>query len=177
MPAREIPASFWRDWDRLTPQQQRAFRQAVAQFIVDIACGGQLPSASARQAGTRLPRREGDDLSAGRPRKLRVRRRGSAWRAAHYLAAYRHALSLPPAVSVGKSPTSVGAPAVRRIALPDGLEAGLLSRSKKRQRADIHLPEIAGVDICHAQNVLIRVANGRVTGVERNPRPSSRAKR
>jgi hypothetical protein len=41
MPTREILASFWRDWDRLTPQQQRAFREAVAQFIADLADGGQ----------------------------------------------------------------------------------------------------------------------------------------
>ena len=41
MPMREVLASFWRDWDRLSPQQQRAFREAVAQFIADIADGGQ----------------------------------------------------------------------------------------------------------------------------------------
>jgi len=41
MPTREVLASFWRDWERLTPQQQRAFRQAVAQFIADITAGGQ----------------------------------------------------------------------------------------------------------------------------------------
>jgi hypothetical protein len=37
MPTREVLASFWRDWDRLTPQQQRAFRAAVAQFIADLS--------------------------------------------------------------------------------------------------------------------------------------------
>ncbi len=41
MPTREVLASFWRDWDRLTPQQQRAFREAVTQFIADLASGGQ----------------------------------------------------------------------------------------------------------------------------------------
>ena len=41
MPTRDVLASFWRDWDRLTPQQQRAFREAVAQFIVDLSSGGQ----------------------------------------------------------------------------------------------------------------------------------------
>jgi hypothetical protein len=41
MPTREVLASFWRDWDRLTPQQQRAFREALVQFIADIADGGQ----------------------------------------------------------------------------------------------------------------------------------------
>jgi hypothetical protein len=40
MPTRDVLASFWRDWDRLTPQQQRAFRKAVAQFIADLAGGG-----------------------------------------------------------------------------------------------------------------------------------------
>jgi hypothetical protein len=41
MPTREALASFWRDWDRLTPQQQRMFRHAVAQFVTDLAAGGQ----------------------------------------------------------------------------------------------------------------------------------------
>jgi len=41
MPTREVLASFWRDWDRLTPQQQRAFREALVQFIAGIADGGQ----------------------------------------------------------------------------------------------------------------------------------------
>jgi hypothetical protein len=41
MPTRDVLASFWRDWDKLTPQQQRAFREAVAQFIADLANGGQ----------------------------------------------------------------------------------------------------------------------------------------
>lgn len=41
MPTREVLASFWRDWDRLTPQQQRAFREAVARFIADLASDGQ----------------------------------------------------------------------------------------------------------------------------------------
>jgi len=37
MPAREVLASFWRDWDRLSPKQQREFRTAVAQFIANLA--------------------------------------------------------------------------------------------------------------------------------------------
>jgi len=41
MPTRDVLASFWRDWDRLTPQQQRAFREAVAQFVVDLKGAGQ----------------------------------------------------------------------------------------------------------------------------------------
>jgi hypothetical protein len=40
MPTREALASFWRDWDRLTPEQQRAFRAAVVQFAADAAAGG-----------------------------------------------------------------------------------------------------------------------------------------
>jgi hypothetical protein len=42
MPTRRILAAFWRDWDRLTPQQQRAFREAVAIFIADLAQGEQI---------------------------------------------------------------------------------------------------------------------------------------
>lgn len=100
MPTREVLASFWRDWDRLTPQQQRAFREAVAQFIAD-------PS--------------GDDQSF-HPR-LRVKRvqghpgvwemtwayDGRAtfqygdevhrWSAAHHLAPRWHPCNLPPSVS------------------------------------------------------------------------------
>lgn len=41
MPTRDVLASFWRDWDRLTPRQQRAFREAVAQFIADLGGDGQ----------------------------------------------------------------------------------------------------------------------------------------
>ena len=41
MPTRRVLPSFWRDWDRLTPHQQRAFREAVAIFVADLAKGGQ----------------------------------------------------------------------------------------------------------------------------------------
>lgn len=41
MPTRDVLASFWRDWDRLSSKQQREFRVAVAQFIADLAKGGQ----------------------------------------------------------------------------------------------------------------------------------------
>ncbi len=41
MPTRRVLPSFWRDWDGLTPQQQRAFREATAVFIADLAKGGQ----------------------------------------------------------------------------------------------------------------------------------------
>lgn len=37
MPTREVLASFWRDWDKLSPKQQREFRDAVAQFIANLA--------------------------------------------------------------------------------------------------------------------------------------------
>jgi hypothetical protein len=37
MPTREVLAPFWRDWDRLSPKQQRKFCAAVARFIADLA--------------------------------------------------------------------------------------------------------------------------------------------
>jgi len=43
MPTYDVLASFWRDWQRLTPQQQRAFRQAVEQFIADLRSGAYRP--------------------------------------------------------------------------------------------------------------------------------------
>jgi hypothetical protein len=56
MPTRDVLASFWRDWDRLTPQQQRAFRQAVARFIADLAGGDEIQPGEAhitwRRVGT-----------------------------------------------------------------------------------------------------------------------------
>ncbi|MGH3137978.1 MAG: hypothetical protein ACRDPV_15950 [Gaiellaceae bacterium] len=36
MPTRDIADSFRQDWGRLTPEQQRAFRIAVAKFIGDL---------------------------------------------------------------------------------------------------------------------------------------------
>lgn len=39
MPTREVLESFWRDWDGLTPEQQRQFRQAVAKFVHDLGHG------------------------------------------------------------------------------------------------------------------------------------------
>ena len=36
MPTYEVLASFWRDWPSLTPQQQRAFRRILVQFIADL---------------------------------------------------------------------------------------------------------------------------------------------
>lgn len=41
MPTRRVLPAFWRDWDRLTSRQQRAFREAVAIFIADLTKGGQ----------------------------------------------------------------------------------------------------------------------------------------
>jgi len=40
MPTREILGTFWRDWDRLSSEQQRAFLAAIRQFIADLS-GGQ----------------------------------------------------------------------------------------------------------------------------------------
>jgi hypothetical protein len=39
MPTREILPQFSRDWERLTPGQQRAFRLAVVKFIDDLGTG------------------------------------------------------------------------------------------------------------------------------------------
>jgi hypothetical protein len=39
MPTREILASFWRDWDDLTSEQQRQFRAALAKFVEDLRGG------------------------------------------------------------------------------------------------------------------------------------------
>jgi hypothetical protein len=44
MPTYDVLASLWRDWGSLTPQQQRAFREAVAQFIADLRVGTFRPS-------------------------------------------------------------------------------------------------------------------------------------
>jgi hypothetical protein len=40
MPTREIADSFWPGWERLTPEQQRAFRAALAKFIEDLQARG-----------------------------------------------------------------------------------------------------------------------------------------
>lgn len=42
MPTREITESFLRDWERLTPEQQRAFRVAVGKLVDDLRAGGGL---------------------------------------------------------------------------------------------------------------------------------------
>src|SRR4029077_10057495 len=65
----------------------------------------QLPPASTRQAGARPAGRLGDDLGTLRPCDLRVRRRGSTWRAAHHMAAHRHALGLSPALNAANAAT------------------------------------------------------------------------
>lgn len=36
MPTREIAESFWPGWNRLTPEQQKAFRLAVGKFVADL---------------------------------------------------------------------------------------------------------------------------------------------
>lgn len=37
MPTREILDTFWKDWDALTPAQQRLFLDAVRQFVDDLS--------------------------------------------------------------------------------------------------------------------------------------------
>ena len=39
MPTRDVLASFWRDWDRLSPEDQRAFLAAVEKFVHDLRAG------------------------------------------------------------------------------------------------------------------------------------------
>lgn len=39
MPTREVLASFWGDWDRLSAEDQRAFRAAVEKFVEDLRAG------------------------------------------------------------------------------------------------------------------------------------------
>jgi hypothetical protein len=53
MPTHDVLASFWRDWDRLTPQQQRAFRAAVEKFVADLKTGQGI------RAGLRVKRVQG----------------------------------------------------------------------------------------------------------------------
>jgi hypothetical protein len=40
MPTHEAYASFWRDWKRLAPQQQRRFLTAVRKFVHDLSSRG-----------------------------------------------------------------------------------------------------------------------------------------
>ena len=39
MPTRDVLESFWRDWDRLSSEEQRAFRVAVTKFVEDLRAG------------------------------------------------------------------------------------------------------------------------------------------
>lgn len=39
MPTYDVLASFWRDWRSLTPQQQRAYREALQNFIGALGAG------------------------------------------------------------------------------------------------------------------------------------------
>ena len=36
MPTREIADAFWPGWERLTPEQQRAFRLVLSKFVDDL---------------------------------------------------------------------------------------------------------------------------------------------
>src|SRR3972149_9805635 len=40
MPTRELLLQFLRDWEQLTPEQQRVFRLALAKFIDDLRAHG-----------------------------------------------------------------------------------------------------------------------------------------
>lgn len=42
MPTREILPQFWRDWERLTPEQQAAFLVAVDKLVEDLRARGGL---------------------------------------------------------------------------------------------------------------------------------------
>ena len=39
MPTYEALETFWRDWDRLTKEQQASFRSAVDEFVADLQRG------------------------------------------------------------------------------------------------------------------------------------------
>ena len=39
MPTRDVLASFWSDWSRLSAEDQRAFRDAVKKFVADLRAG------------------------------------------------------------------------------------------------------------------------------------------
>lgn len=40
MPTRDVLESFWRDWDRLTAEEQRKFLDALQKFLQDLRGGG-----------------------------------------------------------------------------------------------------------------------------------------
>ncbi len=39
MPTYEAPPQFWRDWEKLRPQQKRAFLVAVRKLVEDLKAG------------------------------------------------------------------------------------------------------------------------------------------
>jgi len=39
MPTRDVLETFWRDWDRLSGQEQRDFLSALEKFIEDLRAG------------------------------------------------------------------------------------------------------------------------------------------
>lgn len=54
MPTHEVYASFWRDWQELTPQEQRAFKKAVERFVADLRAGHFRPGLRVKRVqGTR----------------------------------------------------------------------------------------------------------------------------
>lgn len=40
MPTRDVLASFWRDWDRLSVEQKQVFLDAVRKLVADLKSGG-----------------------------------------------------------------------------------------------------------------------------------------
>ena len=95
MPTRDVLASFWRDWDQLSPKQQREFRTAVAQFIANLAEDKQGFHPRLRVKRVQGHPGVGDDLGLQRPGDLPVRRRSPSWTATHHLAPHRHPFRLP----------------------------------------------------------------------------------
>ncbi len=47
MPTHEETAQFWRDWERLSPDERRLFREAVRKFAEDLV---QLPHGQFRRS-------------------------------------------------------------------------------------------------------------------------------
>ena len=54
MPTRDVLASFWRDWHRLTLEQQDAFYRGVDKFVADLSAGSRF------RPGLRVKRVQGE---------------------------------------------------------------------------------------------------------------------
>ena len=44
MPTYEVGPEFWRDWQRLTPEQRARFKEARDKLVLDLKRGAQLRS-------------------------------------------------------------------------------------------------------------------------------------